>query len=36
VPAWADEELRTMGGLSRREIILVPLHSDYDSLEVSG
>ena len=22
VPAWADEELRTMGGLSRREIIL--------------
>jgi L-tartrate/succinate antiporter len=25
VPAWADEELRTMGGLSRREIILAVL-----------
>jgi L-tartrate/succinate antiporter len=25
VPAWADEELRTMGGLTRREIILAVL-----------
>jgi len=25
VPAWADEELKTMGGLSRREIILAVL-----------
>lgn len=25
VPAWADQELRTMGGLSRREIILAVL-----------